>query len=81
MKKSELRRIVKEEIQKFSLNEAFNLKNPKTADEAREQAMDWQSEFSNKSTSWEDVIKAANHFEKMAKKFNLTKEFRENGII
>jgi len=79
MKKSELRKIIREEVQK--LNEAFNLKIPKTKEEAQQQAMDWQSNFSSKSSSWEEVIKASAHFEKVAKKFNLTAEFRENGII
>ena len=59
----------------------MKLKMPKTADEAREQAIDWQSEFSKKSMSWEDVLKAQQHFEKTAKKFGLADEFKENGII
>ena len=63
------------------VNEAVKLKNVKTAEEAREQAIDWQNEFSNKSMSWSEVIEAAAHFEKLAKKFGLTKEFQENGII
>jgi hypothetical protein len=63
------------------INEGFNLKMPKTKEEASEQAMDWQHEFSNKSMSWADVMEAANYFEKLAKKFGLTKEFKENGII
>ena len=54
---------------------------PKTEDEARDQAMDWQNNFSNKSMSWSEVIDAQNHFEKTGKKFKLTKEFEENGII
>jgi len=75
--KSQLRQIIREEL----LNEATKLKMPKTADEARDQAMDWQNEFSSKSLSWSEVIDAQNHFEKVAKKFKLTKEFEENGII
>jgi len=69
----------REEIQK--LNEVTKLKMPKTADEAREQAMDWQNDFSSKSMSWSEVVDAQTHFEKTAKKFKLTKEFEENGII
>ena len=79
MKKSEIRKMIREEIKR--LNEAVKLKNVKTEDEARQQAIDWQSDFSNKSMSWADVMNAAAHFEKLGKKFNLTKEFEENGII
>ena len=57
------------------------LKMPKTAGEASDQAMDWQHEFSNKSMSWQEVLDAQMHFEKVAKKFKLTDEFKENGII
>jgi len=70
--------------QKNPYNDVVNeikLKMPKTAEEASQQAMDWQSEFSSKSTSWAEVIKAGDHFRKLAKKFNLTAEFEENGII
>jgi len=83
MKKSELRQMIREEIKREEikrLNEA-KLKNVKTKEDARQQALDWQHDFSNKSMSWADTIEAANHFEKMGKKFNLTKEFEENGII
>ncbi len=79
MKKSELRQIIREEIQR--LNEATKLKMPKTAEEASDQAMDWQHEFSNKSMSWQEVLDAQMHFEKVAKKFKLTDEIKENGII
>ena len=78
MKKSEVRAMIKEEIQ--SLNEG-KLKMPKNKEEAQDQAKDWQSDFGDKSHSWADVIEAGAHFEKVAKKFNLTKEFQENGII
>ena len=77
--KTKLKEMIREELQK--LNEGTKLKMPKTEDEARGQAMDWQNNFSNKSMSWEEVIDAQAHFEKTAKKFKLTKEFEENGII
>ena len=79
MKRSELKQLIKEVHQE--LNEGFNLKMPKTSDEATAQAQDWQSDFEKKSYSWEDVIKAGEHFQKVAKKFKLTDEFQENGII
>lgn len=77
--KSKLKQIIREEIQ--SINEGTKLKMPKTAEEARDQAIEWQNNFSNKSMSWEEVIDAQAHFEKTAKKFKLTKEFEENGIL
>ncbi len=79
MKKSELRKIIREEIQK--IEEATKLKMPKTEEEARQQAIDWQSNFSNKSMSWQEVMDAGEHFEKVAKKFKLTNEFKEEGIL
>ena len=63
------------------LTEGKKLKFPKTEEEARDQAVQWQDEFSSKSMSWGEVIVAQQHFEKTAKKFKLTKEFQENGII
>lgn len=63
------------------MNKVKKLKMPKTADEARNRAMDWQDSFSRKSLSWSEVIDAQNHFVKVGKKFKLTKEFEENGII
>ena len=79
MKKSEVRKMIREEIKR--LNEVAKLKNVKTKDEARQQAKDWQSDFSNRSMSWAELMNAGTHFEKLGKKFNLTKEFEENGII
>ncbi|MBC8428354.1 hypothetical protein H8D04_00580 [bacterium] len=77
--KTQLREIIREEIQ--NLNEGTKLKMPKTAEEARTQAIEWQHDFSSKSMSWSEVIDAQAHFEKTAKKFKLTKEFEENGIL
>ena len=79
MKKSEVRKMIREEIKR--LNEVAKLKNVKTEDEARQQAIDWQSDFSNRSMIWAELMNAGTHFEKLGKKFNLTKEFEENGII
>lgn len=47
----------------------------------REQAIDFQNNFSDKSCSWEDLIALSYYFEKMGKRYGLLKEFRENGII
>lgn len=53
----------------------------KTKEEARELAVDWQNWQSQKSMSWQEVSEWGAYFEEVAKKFGLTKEFQENGII
>lgn len=60
----------------------------KTEDQARELALDWQTWSSEQNQIGEeptlytsDLIEWQNFFEKLAAKFNLTDEFRENGII
>lgn len=47
----------------------------------REQAIEYQIKFSDKSHSWHDLVVATSYFEKMGKRYGLLKEFRENGII
>lgn len=53
----------------------------KTEDEARELAIDWQGWNSEQSLSYRELNEWQNFFEILAKDFNLTDEFRENGII
>lgn len=50
-------------------------------DKARYLAINWQNNFSKKSYSWQGIINWQNRFLKIAKKYNLVKEFKENGII
>jgi len=57
------------------------ISNIETADEARQIAIDWQIEASEKSYSYAELAGWSDYFTDMAKKFNLTKEFKENGII
>lgn len=52
-----------------------------TPDEAREIAIDWQAWASEQSLSYGELIDWAAYFEALGQKFNLTDEFRENGII
>ena len=54
---------------------------PKTKEDARQQAIDWQNNFSNDKLYWSDLSNALDHFEKTGKLFKLTEEFKENGII
>lgn len=54
---------------------------PKTKDEARQEAIDWQLEAASKDTSYGELLQAAAYFERIGRKFGLLTEFRENGIL
>lgn len=47
----------------------------------REKAIDWQADFCMDSYSWEELADWYDYFEKLAKRYGLIKEFKENGII
>ena len=53
----------------------------KTKEEARQIAIDYQSEFSDKSTSYSELAEAVSYFNKLGRRFKLISEFKENGII
>lgn len=60
----------------------------KSADQARELAIDWQHWVSEQNQPGEeptlymsDMAEWQGYFETLAKKFNLTEEFQENAII
>lgn len=59
----------------------FNLTDPVTQDEARQQAIDWQNWASEQSLSYGELAEYQSYFATLANKFNLTEEFQENGII
>ena len=48
---------------------------------AREEAKAWQLDFMNNNYSYEEFFEAQLEFVKLAKRYGLTKEFKENGII
>ena len=48
--------------------------------EAREQAIDWQIETAEQNLSYGELAEAAEHFEKLGRRYGLLQEFRENGI-
>lgn len=50
-------------------------------EEAREQAIIWQLEAGKKHLSYTELAEAGEHFTKLAKRYGLIKEFKENGII
>lgn len=54
---------------------------PKTKAEAREHAIEWQHRTANKSMSYSEIIEWSIHFEAIARKWHLVREFKENGII
>ena len=65
-------------VKKFVLKKVSTVK---TKAEARSLAIDYQDWFSEQSLSWGDVARYGNYFSELGKKFKLTKEFKENGII
>ena len=48
---------------------------------AREEAKAWQLDFANNNHSYEEFSEAQSEFVKLAKRYGVTKEFKENGII
>jgi ferric-dicitrate binding protein FerR (iron transport regulator) len=53
----------------------------KTADDARQAAIDWQNKQSGQALSYAELAEKQAWFEQLAEHFNLTDEFKENGII
>ena len=49
--------------------------------QARQKAIDWQHEFSERVLSYGEIVYFAEQFRKLGKKYGLIREFRENGII
>lgn len=54
---------------------------PKTKQEARQYAIDWQKWQSTQSMSFGEIFDWQYLFQRIGRKFDLTDEFRENGII
>ena len=55
-------------------------KTVKTEGEARQYAIDWQNWASEQNLSYGELAEWGVVFEKLGEKFNLTEEFKENGI-
>lgn len=53
----------------------------KTKEQARDKAIEWQHWQSQRSTSLDELIEWQNYFEELGKRFDLTEEFQENGIL
>ena len=56
-------------------------KDIKTREEARQYAIKWQLQTSDKKMYLSELQEWADYFEGLANKFDLTEEFKENGII
>ena len=56
-------------------------RNCKTKGQAIQIAMEWQEWASGESLSYKELAEWSAYFETLAKKFDLTAEFKENGII
>lgn len=50
-------------------------------DAAREQAAQWQTDFSDCSPSWGEIAAQQRQLEQLARRYGLLREFRENAII
>lgn len=49
--------------------------------QARQEAIDYQSEAGERCLSYSELAERTNYFERLGKRYGLLKEFRENGII
>ena len=53
----------------------------KVKERARNKAFEWQLDFNNHNYSYGELVCYTQHFEVLARRYGLVKEFRENGII
>lgn len=56
-------------------------KYQKGKEKARNEAVDWQSDFAGHNYSYGELAYFSDYFEKKARRYGLVKEFKENGII
>ena len=57
------------------------MSNKQKKEKARQLAMEWIEKSANMHLSWGEIAEITNLFYIIAKKYSLTEEFRENGII
>lgn len=53
----------------------------KNKERARDRAIDWQANFADNNYTWGELAEIQAYFEKLAKRYGLIREFKENGII
>ena len=58
-----------------------DIKEVKRKDQARQLAIDWQNWQSDQSLSFGEIARYTEYFAKLAVRFHLKLEFKENGII
>ena len=56
-------------------------KYQKAKERARNMAVEWQINFCDKSCSYGELAYYGEYFERLAKRYGLVREFKENGII
>ena len=56
-------------------------KYTRAKENARQKAIDWQTEYYNNNYSYGELAAFTEYFTKLAKRYGLMTEFRENGII
>tara|TARA_R100000656_G_C3923687_1_gene123371 strand:+ start:575 stop:754 length:180 start_codon:yes stop_codon:yes gene_type:complete len=59
----------------------MKLKQPRTKEQARDQAIKTQHKISESNFSLNEILEISDHFIKTGKEFGLSDEFKENGII
>ena len=62
------------------MNNTMEKQTPKTQDEARQYAIEWQQWQVGESLSYGELYTWQIHFKTLGIKFDLTEEFKENGI-
>ena len=50
-------------------------------EKARQEAIDWQLEVSQRNVSYVELGEATDYFEHLGRRYGLLREFRENGIL
>jgi hypothetical protein len=61
--------------------EEILMSTPESAEDARQQAIDWQTWAAEQSMSYGELIHWQQHFTITGQQWNLTEEFKENGIL
>ena len=82
VRKFELGQVGVEVLEKERENKMKNAKTTYASNKAvaRQEAIDWQNDLFRDNRSYEEMREAAEHFEKLGRKYGLLKEFHENGI-
>ena len=79
-----LKRVEIRKCYNFESIEEITMAKKKTYTErkemARNDAINWQSDFAMNVYSWGELAFWADHFERLGKRYGLLREFRENGI-